>query len=57
MIEDEIANSSETEILNIDSPTDLDRELPECIAVADSYSSATHKTILAALPGYLRPPI
>ena len=32
----------------------LDRERPEGIAVADSYSSATHKTILAALPGYFK---
>jgi hypothetical protein len=30
----------------------LDRERPEGIAVADSYSAATRKTILAALPGY-----
>ena len=32
----------------------LDRERPEGIAVADSYSSATRKTILAALPGYFK---
>lgn len=30
----------------------LDKERPESIAVADSYSSATRKSILAALPGY-----
>ena len=30
----------------------LDKERPECIAVADSYSSATRKSILSALPGY-----
>ena len=30
----------------------LDRERPEGIAVADSYSAATRKAILAALPGY-----
>ncbi len=32
----------------------LDRERPEGIAVADSYSAATRKTILAALPGYFK---
>jgi uncharacterized circularly permuted ATP-grasp superfamily protein len=32
----------------------LDRERPEGIAVADSYSSATRKTILSALPGYFK---
>lgn len=32
----------------------LDKERPEGIAVADSYSSATRKTILAALPGYFK---
>ena len=32
----------------------LDRERPEGIAVADSYSAATRKTILAALPGYIK---
>ncbi len=32
----------------------LDRERPEGIAVADSYSSATRKTILDALPGYFK---
>lgn len=32
----------------------LDRERPEGIAVADSYSAATCKTILAALPGYFK---
>lgn len=32
----------------------LDRERPEGIAVADSYSSATRKTIIAALPGYFK---
>lgn len=30
----------------------LDKERPESIAVADSYSSATRKSILSALPGY-----
>ena len=30
----------------------LDKERPEGIAVADSYSSATRRTILSALPGY-----
>ena len=30
----------------------LDKERPEGIAVADSYSSATRKSILSALPGY-----
>ena len=30
----------------------LDRERPEGVAVADSYSSATRKAILQALPGY-----
>jgi len=32
----------------------LDREKPEGIAVADSYSAATRKAILAALPGYFK---
>ena len=32
----------------------LDRERPEGIAVADSYLSATRKTILAALPSYFK---
>lgn len=32
----------------------LDRERTEGIAVADSYSAATRKTILAALPGYFK---
>lgn len=32
----------------------LDRERPVGIAVADSYSAATRKTILAALPGYFK---
>lgn len=32
----------------------LDRERPEGIAVANSYSAATRKTILAALPGYFK---
>ena len=32
----------------------LDRERPEGIAVADSYSAATRKTILAALSGYFK---
>ena len=32
----------------------LDRERPEGVAVADSYSAATRRTILAALPGYFR---
>lgn len=32
----------------------LDKERPEGIAVADSYSSATRKTILSALPGYFK---
>lgn len=32
----------------------LDRERPEGIAVADSYSAATRRTILAALPGYFK---
>lgn len=30
----------------------LDKERPEVIAVADSYSSATRKAIISALPGY-----
>ena len=30
----------------------LDKERPEGIAVADSYSSATRKAIISALPGY-----
>lgn len=32
----------------------LDKDRPEGIAVADSYSAATRKTILAALPGYFK---
>ena len=32
----------------------LDKVRPEGIAVADSYSAATRKTILAALPGYFK---
>ena len=32
----------------------LDRERPEGIAVAESYSAATRKTILSALPGYFK---
>lgn len=32
----------------------LDKERPEGIAVADSYSSATRKAIISALPGYFK---
>lgn len=32
----------------------MDRERPEGIAVADSYFSATRKTILAAMTGYFK---
>ena len=32
----------------------LDKERPEGIAVADSYSSATRRALLSALPGYFR---